>query len=146
MCIRDSPWPAERPCRLQFCRRDPHSSVDTPWWGTVRTRLDWGNSGLSEGISHAIALNVPHSCVYKEIRNAQVRGVDEIFGTHKFRTSHGGHHSGLPLPFVHSPRELDAPDRNVAGATRLRVAFERCDRDFGAFHRRLREAIVPTLR
>ena len=74
-----------------FCRSEPLSSVDTPWWATDRTLLGWENSGLTEGVSHATAPDFPHCCDCKETRIAQARAVNEALGTHRERPGNRDH-------------------------------------------------------
>ena len=51
---------------LEFRRREPLSSVDTPWWGGDRTHLTWANCALAEAISHANDPDFPQSCERNE--------------------------------------------------------------------------------
>ena len=76
---------------LEFCRHEPLSSVDTPQWGGDKTLLGWENSGLTEGVSHATALDFPHCCDCKETRIAQARAVNETLGTDKERPGNRDH-------------------------------------------------------
>src|SRR5664279_1706881 len=53
--------------------RTDRVGAETTWWATDRTRLLRDEEIASGSISHAVALDSPHHCLYNELRIIPVR-------------------------------------------------------------------------